>query len=180
MKKKHIILVAVVAFLLLVYGINVHNAQRRQLPAQTPETVTVTPQLTPVPGEFTNYYTKQRAELGLNLLRDGLPSFNPEMRYDNVNGWLFYDLTSWEISPEFIQNAKDGVGHCAEDWAFIVDKAEHIQSSLQRIFTEQDDDTIVVLDILNPANTDEVWLSVANGIAGYDVVNGIDLLNGQS
>lgn len=179
MKTWQILLLSFAGVCALVLGSSLAGGHRGQLPQRTPEIVTVTPQRTPAPGEFTNYYTKQRAEYGLSLLQQSLPGYNPEMRYDNVNGWLFYDLTNYEIDADFIQGAKDGTGLYADSWAAIVDSVESIQRSLQKIFTEQDDDTVVVVDILNPDNTDEVWLSVANGIAGYDVVNGIDLLNDQ-
>ena len=175
------ILIGFLALMAFVYMTNVYDVPwSRKLPAPTPETVTVAPARDPAPGEFTNYYTKRRAEIGLSLLQQAMPDFSVEMRYDNVNGWLFYDITCPEISADFIRSAQADYGHCVEDWETIVRSTEDIQSSLQRMFTEQNDETVVVVDILNPENPDEVWLSVANGIAGYDVVNGVDLLNGQS
>ena len=182
MNKKHIILLAEVAFLLMFYGINVHNMRTRPRPAQTPEIVTVTPQRTPAPGEFTNDYTKRRAKAAQSILETKLAraNFTVSYRYDNVNGYLVYDLINPELNRELIQFVKDNLDTQGQEWNNIVTSIEQIQSAIQKLFTDEDDETVVIIDILNPDNEDEVWLSVANGIAGYDVVNGIDLLNDQS
>lgn len=132
---------------------------------------------TPAPGEVTNYYTKRRIETMATIISNALPHIDVEWRYDNQNGYVFYDLIAPEFSPEFIQNAKDDYGTCLSDWNRVVRDVCDVQSSAQKYFVDMEDETLVIVDILNPRNTDEVWLSVANGIAGYDVVNGIDLLN---
>ena len=97
-----------------------------------------------------------------------------------MNGWCFFDIVCPAIDSDFIRDAQDDVGTCRRDWDDVVKSVIDIQKSVQKIFTEAEDDTVVVLDILNPKNEDEVFLSVANGVAGYDVVNEIDLFSEAS
>ena len=181
MKTWQILLLSFAGVCALVLGSSLAGGHRGQLPQRTPEIVTVTPQRTPAPGEFTNYYTEQRVKAAEAILEDklGKANFTVSYRYDNVNGYVFYDLVSPEINRDFIQFVKDNMELHGEDWNTISRELARIQSLIQDTFTDAGDDTLVIIDILNPDNTDEVWLSVANGIAGYDVVNGIDLLNDQ-
>lgn len=176
------ILIGFLALMAFVYMTNVYDVPwSRKLPAPTPEIVTVTPQRTPAPGEFTNYYTKQRVEGAQAMLAEKLSSanFTVSYRYDNVNGYVFYDLVNPEINRFFIDDVKNNMDKYGDDWDTVSRELVRIQSIIQDTFTDAGDETLVIIDILNPENPDEVWLSVANGIAGYDVVNGVDLLNGQ-
>lgn len=182
MKTWQILLLSFAGVCALVLGSSLAGGHRGQLPQRTPEIVTVTPQRTPAPGEFTNYYTEQRVKGAQAMLADKLSAgnFAVSYRYDNVNGYVFYDLVNPDMDRFFIDEVKNNMDEYGEDWNTISRELVRIQSIIQHTFTDAGDETLVIIDILNPDNTDEVWLSVANGIAGYDVVNGIDLLNDQS
>lgn len=126
------------------------------------------------------YYARWWAEAGHNILDNAVPAgTKTDMRFDGETGYCYYDLIVPEINSTFIQNAKDGVGTCQQDWDHFKESILSIQKSMQNFYTDIEDDMIVIVDVLNPDNEDEVFLSVAQGVAGYDVVNGIDLLNKQ-
>ena len=92
--------------------------------------------------------------------------------------WVFIDIIQDGMDDDFVRQAKNGDTDYLEAWDRIAGNAVSIQKSLQEIFRSMEmDDTVVVLDILNADNTNEVLISAANGIIGYDVVNDIDLLN---
>lgn len=94
---------------------------------------------------------------------------------------MFIDIIQDGMDGDFVSQAKNGDTDYLEAWDRIAENAVSIQKSLQEIFRSMEmDDTVVVLDILNADNTDEVLISAANGIVGYDVVNDIDLLNQDS
>lgn len=177
MKKKHIILVAVVAFLLVVYGINVHNMRTRPRPAQTPETVTVTMQRTPKPARKEDLDAVYHVA---DVMRENMPESEVHMEYDPEAQIVYYRISRQDLSPEIIELTKV-TPSMKEAWDDMVDGMISMQKQASAYFERAGVlDMITVVQILNPDNTDEVWLSVANGIAGYDVVNGIDLLNDQS
>ena len=66
-----------------------------------------------------------------------------------------------------------------DTWNQIVDRVKHITASMQSTFDEvcEDENITVVTSICDPQHHDISYLTVANGVAGYDVVNGVDLLN---
>ena len=61
-------------------------------------------------------------------------------------------------------------------WNNMVNDIKSAANSAQNAFSENGhDDIIAVFNVCDPNDHSIVFLSVANGIAGYDVVNGIDM-----
>ena len=107
-----------------------------------------------------------------------MPDATVESRYDKENNMVFIDISSAGLDGEFVRQAKNGNPDYVEGWSSVAENVVSIQKSLQKLFNGMEmEDTVVVLNILNADNTDEVLISAANGIIGYDVVNDIDLLN---
>lgn len=61
-------------------------------------------------------------------------------------------------------------------WNNMVGDIKTAANSAQAAFNDHGhDDIIAVFNVVDPADHSIIYLSVANGIAGYDVVNGIDM-----
>lgn len=97
-------------------------------------------------------------------------------RVDNDKGFCFYDIVTPNINKDFIKSAKDGDKSALTRWNNLVHQMRIVQSGVQRMFIASEDDIGIVLSITDPSDTDVPFLSVANSIAGYDVVYGVDLL----
>lgn len=167
--KKHPILFGILILVAVVYAFNVINMRRYPVPAPQPTQAAARP--TRTSDEWT-------VDLARGLVADAMPDATVESRYDKENGWVFIDIIQDGMDGDFVRQAKNGDTDYIEAWDRIAENAVSIQKSLQEIFRSMEmDDTVVVLDILNADNTDEVLISAANGIIGYDVVNDIDLLN---
>ena len=167
--KKHPILFGILIFLFVVYGFNSYNMNRNQIPATTP---------VPASAQKTTKNAERTVEMARSIVEKNMPGVTVESRYDAENEWAFIDIIQNGMDSDFIQKAKNDIGDYHSTWNEITKRAVDIQKSLQELFdTMGMEDTVVVLDILNPNNTDEVFLTVANGIVGYDIVNEIDLLN---
>jgi len=167
MKKKPVLTAILILFAVVLFS-NVYNMGTSDFrPAPT---------ATPAPtGKSTALRT---VEMARNIVANALPGSDVGSRYDEANDWAFFDISDRRLDAETVQNAKDGVGHYREDWDQVVQDVINIQKSVQRLFTSMGmEETTVVVDVLNPDNEDEVFLSVANGIAGYDVVSGVNLLD---
>ena len=174
MKKKHIILVAVVAFLLVVYGINVYNLRTKQQPAAAPAVSTVSTTPTPPPEMDTIVRI-------FNVMQNTVPdAWFCTWTYDPAERTVWYIFADPAITPEVIQTAQQFKEETRERWESNKSSMIELQKEISRsLETSGFNDITVVVELRNPENKDEKWLAVANGIAGYDVVNGIDLLNGQ-
>lgn len=167
--KKHPILFGILILLAVVYISNIVSMRRAPIPVTQPA------QATARQAKSTEEWT---VDLARNLLANYMPSATVESRFDKENNWAFIDIIQNDMDGDFVRQAKSGAADYITAWNGIVKNAVEIQKDLQKIFrTMNMEDTVVVLDILNADNTDEVLLSVANGIVGYDVVNEIDLLN---
>lgn len=167
--KKHPILYGFLILLAIVYISNAYNSMRYAPPS--PTQTQATRQTSSGSGE-------RVVEMARGIVERNMPGATIESRYDKENEWAFIDVIQPGMNTDFIQKAKDDVGDYHATWNEITKRAVDIQKSLQEIFVSMKmEDTVVVLDILNADNPDEVFLSVANGIVGYDVVNEIDLLN---
>ena len=174
MKTVKKLLIGAAVFLLLVYGINVWSGrQRQQLPAPTPETVTVTQQQPP------ELATIDRIS---DIMKQTAPddwiiswTYDPEIRT------VWFIIIDPEVTEEAIRLTKENPDSLLDRWNASVSSTIELQKEISRdLEISGFQDITVVLEQRNPDNTEEKWLVVANGIAGYDVVNGVDLLNGQS
>ena len=97
-------------------------------------------------------------------------TFDPETRTACINA-----IRS-DYSGYYVENAKDSPDAYLDDWNNSVARAVAAQKHIQRYFDQSEaDDITAVVNIMDYDDRETVYLSVANGIAGYDVVNGIDL-----
>lgn len=177
MKTWKILLICFAVLFAIVLGSSIWNGERRQLPAQTPEIVTVTTQRTPKPARKEDLDAVYHVA---DVMRENMPESEVHMEYDPEAQIVYYRISRQDLSPEIIELTKV-TPSMKEAWDDMVEGMISMQKQASAYFERAGVlDMITVVQILNPRNTDEVWLSVANGIAGYDVVNGIDLLNDQS
>lgn len=174
MKTVKKLLIGAVIFLLLVYGINVWSGrQRQQLPAPSPETVTVTPKPARQEDLDAVYHV-------CDLLRQNMPENEVHMEFDPESRTVWYRIAKPGLSAEVIELTKV-TPSMQDDWNTMVESIVGLQKQMTGYFERNGiHDMTVVLETVNPEDSSEKWLVVANGIAGYDVVNGVDLLNGQS
>lgn len=167
--KKHPVLLGILILLAVVYGSSALNMSRAPIPSVRPAQTTASPE---------KKTSERTVEMVRSIVASHMPTATVESRYDEENGLVFVDIIQNDMDGEFARQARDDVGDFRIAWNRIAKDAVEIQKSVQEILTTMGmEDTVAVLDILNADNTDEVLLSVANGVVGYDVVNGIDLLN---
>ena len=102
---------------------------------------------------------------------------NYETRLDEDAGIFYVDTWFDEFDAAYIEKMKTDDKELAV-WNQIVNRVKETTSSMQSTFDEVCEDPItVVTSVCDPLHHDISYLTVANGVAGYDVVNGIDLLN---
>lgn len=170
MKTWKILLICFAVLFAIVLGSNIVNGNRRQLPTQQPAVVTPTP-----PPEV------ETIDKMLQTFRRTATDWKVSASYDPETRIARFIFINPEFTEETILLAKALEPMVRENWDENVAAMIDLQKEVSRIMEDQGhEDVTVVLDMVNPDNPDEVWVSVANGIAGYDVVRGIDLLNGQS
>lgn len=88
-----------------------------------------------------------------------------------VNVWL----DGWDSAT--IQRVKSGKNKSdlrawSETRHQLSTEAENVQESFMRY---SDDDVTVVMNLCDPESHDKIYLTIANGIAGYDAVKNIDI-----
>ena len=67
------------------------------------------------------------------------------------------------------------------DWENTTNRAITAQRAIQGYFDRSDADTVtVVVNVVDYEHKETIYLSVANGIVGYDAVRGIDLRTEQN
>ena len=102
---------------------------------------------------------------------------NYQTELDTDAGIFRVDTWSSDVNAQFINDLQNG-NISIEAWNAVVDRVKTVTSSMQSTFDETCEEPItVVSSICDPINHDLPYLTVANGVAGYDVVNGVDLLN---
>lgn len=166
-KKLIIIAVIVVAVFCAVLSANVNKLNR--LPDPTP---------TPAATESTKAPSKMAPVVAKMFDNDLKQAFgnNYQTELDTEEGVFRVDTWSSDVNAQFITDLKNGNIDITA-WNAVVDRVKSVTSSMQSTFDEVcDDEIIVVSSICDPLNHDISYLTVANGVAGYDVVNGIDLL----
>ena len=174
MKIGKILIIAFVVIMCITLISNLVINRAPQSPEAAPPKVSAT-------SRPASYYTVRTLEMAADIVRTALPSATVSSRYNEELDIAYIELAMQEINADFVQNAQDGVGTCAQDWETAKDSLIKIQKRIAKLFREMNrEDTTVVINLLDPADQSEVYLSIANGIAGYDVVNGINLLEDQS
>lgn len=172
MKTWKILLICFAVLFAVVIGSNIWNGERRQLPAQTPESVTATP--TPPPEVI------MISRMG-DVMHDTVPDdWTVSWTYDPETRTAWFIFVDPAITPELIQTAQKFPEETSERWESNKNSMIELQKEISKdLELNGYKDITVVLELRNPENTEEPWLIVANGIAGYDVVSGIDLRGGQ-
>lgn len=93
-----------------------------------------------------------------------------------VDVWIQY------LDDEAIERTKSGEDEEYRTvWNSMARDLTSSADTMQRAFTDNGIDYItVVLSLCNPEDHSVKYLTIANGIAGYDVVNGIDMRAGSA
>ena len=170
MKMKTMALIGVAVVVLFCAGLiaNVNNINK--LPDPTP-----TPAETAAPKE-----KKSLAPVVAKMFDSSLGEAfgnNYTTELDLENGVFRVNTWADDTDSKFIEDAKNG-GDALKVWEATVDRVIYVTSTMQSTFDETCEDPItVVTSICDPINHELPYLTVANGVAGYNVVNGVDLLN---
>lgn len=160
--KKHPVLKAILIILAVVVVSNIINT-----PTSTP--------ITSRPSSSTRLTAQQVADKIEHSLSVTMPGhYTTELDTENK----IFRVNTWQedIDGAAISLTKN-TGHTA-NWNSMVESMKSLVSDMQSRFNDYGhDDYIVVYSLCDPANHDTPYVTIANGIAGYDVVNDIDLLN---
>ena len=170
MKLKTMILIGVAVVVVFCAALlaNVNNINKLPDPTPTPE-ATATPKTESKMAAIV-------AKTFDNTLGDAFGN-NYSTELDQDSG--VFRVNTWfpETDSAFIEDAKNG-GESLNVWEATVDRVIYVTSKMQSTFDETCEKPItVVTSICDPINHDLPYLTVANGVAGYNVVNGVDLLN---
>ena len=164
-KTLYLIGISVVIAFCIVMIINVYDMNK--LPDPTPG-ATVAPKAEAVTAAMV-------ADMIEGVLRNNF-SYDYKTKLDEEQGLFNVDIWSSDITAESIQRTKDSGNFSV--WDNMVSDIASTTATMQNAFDENGHEEIVVVTSLcDPENQDVAFLTIANGVAGYDVVNGIDLLN---
>ena len=173
------IVVGFVLLCVIVFMSSQYNYRKMMRSLPTPPPVEDTRQ-TPAPGEITNYYTEQRLRSLLGQLSMEFKNADITWRYDNENGFFYFNIVSPNIDMVLVEAAKNEDRIAQTSWNSFVRQVTTIQKGIQRTVTNADDPTCIVFNVYDPRDPDTLLLSVANGVAGVDIVNDINLPNAVS
>lgn len=170
MSKKTLILigVSIVIAFCIVMIINVYDMNRLPDPKPTPAATTAPKEATSLAPAVARMFDSSLGEaFGSNYATE----LDMDKKVFRVNTWFP------ETDNAFIEDAKNG-GDSLKVWEATVDRVIDVTSSMQSTFDETCKEKItVVTSICDPNDHEIPYLTVADGVAGYNVVNGVDLLN---
>ena len=155
-----IILISPAVILGMVYTGSMYNMEKYGPPAATK-----TPKLS----------TEEIIDRTENALK---AVYGSEYRAEFDRERMIYRVGTWSegLNDEFIENVKELQAY--DQWKTVTDGLIDVTSDIQHYFTDYGQpDVVVVMSLLNPENPDVAYATAAQGVIGYDVVNGIDLLN---
>ena len=93
----------------------------------------------------------------------------------------FYTVRIWDENIDADMIARTAEGENRDSWESMVYSYTETANTMQKAFIDNGaDDITVVLSICDPADQVTPFLTIANGIVGYDTVRGIDLRAGQN
>ena len=167
--KKHPILTVIGILFLVVLVSNIFNSggSLNETAKQNPAAATQKPKSRMPATVATMFDSSLKQAFGNNY----------ETRLDQDAGIFYVDTWSDDVNAQYIADLKAG-GDGIDVWNQTVESVRKVTSSMQSTFDEVCSDPItVVSSICDPVNHDIAYLTVANGVAGYDAVNEIDLLN---
>ena len=104
--------------------------------------------------------------------------YGSEYRAEFDRERMIYRVGTWSegINDEFVAEIEELQAY--DQWKTVTDGLIDVTSDIQHYFTDYGQpDVVVVMSLLNPENPDIAYATAAQGVIGYDVVNGIDLLN---
>ena len=97
-------------------------------------------------------------------------TFDPETRVACINA------TRSDYTGFYMENAREAPDAYMDDWNNSVARATAAQKHIQQYFDKSEaDDITAVVNILDNDDRKTPYLTVASGIVGYDILNGIDL-----
>ena len=176
--KKHPILTVVIALLVIYLIIDALGALgfMPTIHMQPAPAASTSPAASAAPKE-----KKSMAPVAAKMFDNSLKQAfgnNYETNLDVENGIFHVDTWFDQFDAAYIETMKTE-GKDLDTWNQIVDRVKNVTASMQSTFDEvcEDENITVVTSICDPQHHDISYLTVANGVAGYDVVNGIDLLN---
>ena len=111
----------------------------------------------------------------VRMLENEFKNAEIKYKYNNGDSFCFFNISDPRYTDAFAESAKDGDKDCKIKWDNLVKQLSIIQKRIQKMILDADEDTTAVLNLLDPQNRDDVLLTVAHGVAGYDIVKGIDL-----
>ena len=155
-----LILISPALILSLVYTSSMYNMEKHPLPSPTR-----TPKLS-------TEEILQRAENALKTV------YGSEYTAEFDSERMIYRVGTWSegLNDEFIENVKELQAY--DQWKNVTDGLIDVTADLQHYFTDfGKEDVVVVVSLLSPDDPGTVYATAAQGVIGYDVVNGIDLLN---
>ena len=161
--KKHPILTAIGILFLIVLVSNMMNmgGSLPKTPATTAKPKTVTASM--VADMIDDVFKKNFA-------------YDYETALDEKEGIFTINVWSPDINADAIERTKES-GKLTV-WNNMVSDLASTVSTAQNAFNENGhDEIVVVLNLCDPDDHSTRFLTIANGIAGYDVINDIDLLN---
>ena len=168
MSKKTLIIIGVVVVVVFcaVLSANVNNINKLPDPTPTPEVAAAKS------GTVT-------AGMVADMVDDAFRQkfqYSYETHLDEETGRYTVDIWSPEITSEAVERTKEN-GNTAI-WDNMVSDLTSTVNTIQNAFNDNNhDEIVVVMNLRDPDNRDVIFLTIANGVAGYDVVNGVDLLN---
>lgn len=105
-----------------------------------------------------------------------MPGFDVGWTYNPETRIASYNAIRSDYAGYYVENAQSSPEAYLDEWNNSVARATAAQKSLQSYFAKQDvDDITVIVNILDFDDRETPYLTVANGIVGFDAVNGIDL-----
>ena len=109
-----------------------------------------------------------------------MPGFECGWNYDPETKTAYIIALRSDYGGYYVENAQDMPDVYQQDWDNSVQRALTAEKYVSRYFEKSDaEDITTVVQILDYDDRKTPYLTVANGIVGYDAVNGIDL-QGQS
>ena len=114
------------------------------------------------------------ADMVDGVFKNNFP-YSYETKLDEKAGLFHVDIWSSDINADSVEETKNG---SYAIWDNMVSNLISTTTTIQNAFDENGHEEITaVLSLCDPDNHDVTYLTIANGVAGFDVVNGVDLLN---
>lgn len=170
MSKKTLYLIGIGAAIAIciVMVINVYDMKRQPDLTPTPAAATAAPKAEKVTAAMV-------ANMIDGVLKDNFP-YSYQTRLNEEQKLFNVDIWSDEINADSVQRTKESGDFTA--WNNMVRDILSTTVTMQDAFNNNGhSDIVVVVSLCDPGNRDLTFLTIADGVAGYDVVNDIDLLN---